>query len=112
MDSEYEALMAELGTGKPKGPLGQDPQKSRTENLASQPAQNINRVGHLIEKTADSEIGNFSLIETLVHHHNITVVHQVVSMEAHQEAVEVVAWLHLTNFINNVNNNRLVIIPL
>ena len=44
MDSEYEALMAELGTGKPKGPLGQDPQKSRTENLASQPAQNINRV--------------------------------------------------------------------
>ena len=34
MDSEYEALMAELGTGKPKGPLGQDPQKSRTENLA------------------------------------------------------------------------------
>jgi len=44
MDSEYEALMAELGTGKPKGPLGQDPQKSRTENLASQPAQNINRL--------------------------------------------------------------------
>ena len=46
MDSEYEALMAELGTGKPKGPLGQDPQKSRTETLGSQPAQNINRVTH------------------------------------------------------------------
>ena len=54
MDSEYEALMAELGTGKPKGPLGQDPQKSRTENLASQPAQNINRVsGYHIRKRTD-----------------------------------------------------------
>ena len=111
MDSEYEALMAELGTGKPKGPLGQDPQKSRTENLASQPAQNINRVKyyHLLEQSRFNN--DFSLIETLVHHrHNITVVHQVVFMEVHQEAVEVVVWLHLINFINNVNSNRLVVI--
>ena len=43
MDSEYEALMAELGGGKPKGPLGQPKNQSLTQNLGSQQA-NINRV--------------------------------------------------------------------
>ena len=33
---------------------------------------------------------NFSLIETLVRHHNIMVAHLVVFTEAHQEEVEVV----------------------
>ena len=43
MDSEYEALMAELGGGKPKGPLGQPKSQSLTQNLGSQQAH-INRV--------------------------------------------------------------------
>ena len=47
MDSEYEALMAELGGGKPKGPLGQPKNQSLTQNLGSQQA-NINRVSSRI----------------------------------------------------------------
>jgi len=43
MDSEYEALMAELGGGKPKGPLGQPKSQSLTQNLGSQQAH-INRL--------------------------------------------------------------------
>ena len=44
MDSEYEALMAELGGGKPKGPLGQPAAKqSLTQTLGSQQAH-VNRV--------------------------------------------------------------------
>ena len=46
MDSEYEALMAELGTGKPKGPLGGPPKgQSLTQNLGNERA-NINRVSN------------------------------------------------------------------
>ena len=44
MDSEYEALMAELGGGKSKGPLGAPlAAKGLTQTLGSQQA-NVNRV--------------------------------------------------------------------
>ena len=50
MDSEYEALMAELGGGKSKGPLGQSlaqPKQSLTQTLGSQQAH-VNRVSFLL----------------------------------------------------------------